>query len=559
MNNVGDIMAIMYPKVLVEESILSTAEIFIYKKFKEKLNDNWIIIHSMNWISDGHIGQSQGECDFLIINKEYGVIVLEVKGGKISASNGTWYSINSNNEKNEIKDPEKEANNSKFILLNRFRKEKIRSYITCALCFPDTDISKAFLPTSISKEIILDINSFEDIEANLIRIFKYRMKLESFSPYRIIESDFNKILKITMPNVKGEEVLGSKIQNINMKFLKLNEEQDLCFSQLEDNNIISINGHAGTGKTVLAMNKAFKDSKNGKKVLYICYNELLKEKITKESNNEFDVFNIYGFAEYYLKKYDKNSYEKFQEDADYDEMISTFLKIVKHNKDIKYDTVLVDEGQDFRKEWIEAVKCLINENSTLCIFYDEAQMLYEKFGLDDISYLKIGVKYKLKRNMRNTDEICLSSLKCIGLNRNDVILSGVKGDKPQVVYMESNIQFEDKIKELITKFNNDKISEDNITFLIMEAKKKIYYKNKIKKYTKSTVESVRKFKGLENDIIIIPDLKSNFLTDKTIKKLLYVAMSRARCKVIVMIDLDDLSRKQIADFKKKVNEVMDGE
>lgn len=552
-------MAIMYPKVLVEESILSTAEIFIYKKFKEKLNDNWIIIHSMNWISDGHIGQSQGECDFLIINKEYGVIVLEVKGGKISASNGTWYSINSNNEKNEIKDPEKEANNSKFILLNRFRKEKIRSYITCALCFPDTDISKAFLPTSISKEIILDINSFEDIEANLIRIFKYRMKLESFSPYRIIESDFNKILKITMPNVKGEEVLGPKIQNINMKFLKLNEEQDLCFSQLEDNNIISINGHAGTGKTVLAMNKAFKDSKNGKKVLYICYNELLKEKITKESNNEFDVFNIYGFAEYYLKKYDKNSYEKFQEDADYDEMISTFLKIVKHNKDIKYDTVLVDEGQDFRKEWIEAVKCLINENSTLCIFYDEAQMLYEKFGLDDISYLKIGVKYKLKRNMRNTDEICLSSLKCIGLNRNDVILSGVKGDKPQVVYMESNIQFEDKIKELITKFNNDKISEDNITFLIMEAKKKIYYKNKIKKYTKSTVESVRKFKGLENDIIIIPDLKSNFLTDKTIKKLLYVAMSRARCKVIVMIDLDDLSRKQIADFKKKVNEVMDGE
>ena len=125
--------------------------------------------------------------------------------------------------------------------------------------------------------------------------------------------------------------------------------------------------------------------------------------------------------------------------------------------------------------------------------------------------------------------------------------------------MESNIQFEDKIKELITKFNNDKISEDNITFLIMEAKKKIYYKNKIKKYTKSTVESVRKFKGLENNIIIIPDLKSNFLTDKTIKKLLYVAMSRARFKVIVMIDLDNLSRKQIVDFKKKVNEVMDAE
>ena len=64
---------------------------------------------------------------------------------------------------------------------------------------------------------------------------------------------------------------------------------------------------------------------------------------------------------------------------------------------------------------------------------------------------------------------------------------------------------------------------------------------------------------IENNIIIIPDFKSNFLTDKTIKKLLYVAMSRVRFKVIVMIDLDNLSRKQIVDFKKKVNEVMDAE
>ena len=125
--------------------------------------------------------------------------------------------------------------------------------------------------------------------------------------------------------------------------------------------------------------------------------------------------------------------------------------------------------------------------------------------------------------------------------------------------MENSIQFEEKIKKLITEFRNNKISDDNITFLIMEAKKKMNYKKKIRKYTNSTVESVRKFKGLENNIIIIPDLKSNFLTDKTIKKLLYVAMSRARFKVIVMIDLDNLSRKQIVDFKKKVNEVMDAE
>ena len=80
------------------------------------------------------------------------------------------------------------------------------------------------------------------------------------------------------------------------------------------------------------------------------------------------------------------------------------------------------------------------------------------------------------------------------------------------------------------------------------------YKNKIKKYSKATVESIRRYKGLENDIIIIPDLNSEFLNDEETKKLLYVAISRARCEVILIVNIETLSRKQASDFKKKINE-----
>ena len=208
-----------------------------------------------------------------------------------------------------------------------------------------------------------------------------------------------------------------------------------------------------------------------------------------------------------------------------------------------------------KKEWIDSIKYILNEEGSLCIFYDEAQMLYEKYGIKDISYLKVGTKYTLKRNMRNTDEICLSSLNIAGIDKNNVILSGISGVKPKVIYADNSLEIEDKIKDIVLNLKNiEKIEDDNITFLILEAKKKLIYKKKIKKYSKATVESIRRYKGLENDIIVIPDLNSDFLKDEEVKKLLYVAISRARCEVILIINIETLSRKQASHFKRELNE-----
>jgi len=41
---------------------------------------------------------------------------------------------------------------------------------------------------------------------------------------------------------------------------------------------------------------------------------------------------------------------------------------------------------------------------------------------------------------------------------------------------------------------------------------------------------------------------------KKLKKLLYVAISRARCEVILIVNIETLSRKQASDFKRRINE-----
>lgn len=97
----------------------------------------------------------------------------------------------------------------------------------------------------------------------------------------------------------------------------------------------------------MAIKKALKDSENNKRVLYVCFNTMLFEKVKEESDNQFQVYGIYNFAEEYLRIYHENYYNEFQEDCDYDKMMNNYLKTCpenKSNKKMMFDTILVDEG-----------------------------------------------------------------------------------------------------------------------------------------------------------------------------------------------------------------------
>lgn len=547
----------MLPLELVEGDYLSESERKVFYELKDKLSDEWTVIYSLRWVTDNalSLNQSNGECDFIILNPNYGILILEVKGGIINCLNGEWTSIDKNNVRNFIKDPEKQVNASKYEIIAQLRKEKIYPFVTTAIWFPDVILEKIRLPLSMPKEIVLDMNSFNNLEEKIINIYRYRAEKENFNINILSLSEDNKVKQILSPTIKSKASLNIKSQNLNLKYIELNEEQAKCFEQLEDNQFISIKGHAGTGKTVLAVQKALKDSKNNKKVLYVCFNTMLFEKVKEEADNKFEVYGIYNFAEEYLRIYHENYYNEFQEDCDYDKMMDNYLKTCQENKSNKkmmFDTILVDEGQDFREPWFKSLYNFLNDDGSLYVFYDELQMLYEKFGHNNIAFLDIGVRYNLKRNMRNTDEICLSSLKVIGLDESKIMLKGIRGLQPEIIFAETKLDINEKLKYVFMNLKKQQIGEEKITTLIVNPREKAKYMKSIKMYSNALVESVRKYKGLENDIIIIPDLNEDFLQDDETKKLLYVAMSRARIHVILIINTENMNRKQRIVFKRDI-------
>ncbi|MBU1746438.1 MAG: NERD domain-containing protein [Chloroflexi bacterium] len=76
-------MARMYPTIL-DPDTKSPAERRLYEAFAREMGEEWVVFHHVPWIGNDDRGQPcDGETDFVVAHPNLGVLVVEVKGGRI--------------------------------------------------------------------------------------------------------------------------------------------------------------------------------------------------------------------------------------------------------------------------------------------------------------------------------------------------------------------------------------------------------------------------------------------------------------------------------------------
>ena len=74
----------------------------------KSLPASYVVMHSLPWVNpardDIDAPAREGEADFLILHRQYGLLILEVKGGEITLKGRLWYRHVKANLK-PIKDP----------------------------------------------------------------------------------------------------------------------------------------------------------------------------------------------------------------------------------------------------------------------------------------------------------------------------------------------------------------------------------------------------------------------------------------------------------------------
>lgn len=530
----------------------------------EKLPDEYYVVHSFQISKvkeDNSIFDS--EADFVIFHRNKGILCIEAKATQVLYRNGEW--TYGNGKAMHSGGPFAQARRNMYAIRDYMREHDMENIIdNCkflnAVWFPlvsESYIRGLHLPSEASPNLVLTEEALYDPEPYLDKIFSIseRGKTETTINEKMAARIVNEIL---CPQFDIAPTASFDTDTKHIIFHRLLKEQASVLNFLEEQKTAIINGAAGTGKTLVAVEKAKRHALRGEKVLFLCFNTQLKNHLAENYANENIDFNtIAGFA-CRLCHTPQPEYDT----------LNSVLMTMWENDSFPYQHVIVDEGQDFGMENIEesdildTLKTIIEdtkENGSFYVFYDKLQLIQARklpgFLAD------ADCKLTLYRNCRNTENIAKTSLRPISERSPKLMENCIVGVPAKMHFCSSADSVLGAIDETIDNLYADGIR--NIVILTCKTENDSiltpYLVNGQYPTGKNVIRftTCRKFKGLEADAVILVDLEENTFIGNGGQNVFryYVGTSRARLRLDIFTLMDDSNCLSVLESFGKTEKV----
>lgn len=417
-------MARMIPQLNEEQlrAFPSRAEARFYEACRDGLPENLMVIYSANWIYRDVTGRlNEGEADFTVLSPQGGVLAVEVKGGGIAfdATTGAWHSVDRNGNQNAIKDPFKQASKERHALLDQITGHALwrqwtgaRLTIGHAVMLPDIVDPTPLLGPDRQREIVGVNADIQNVAQWYDRVMRFWRQSNDDAlgakGVRLIED-------ILCKSIEVRPVLRAAVDDAERQRIRLTANQAKVFRVIGGRRRAVVSGGAGTGKTVLAVEKAKALASAGLSILLLCYNRPLADSLALGLKDvpliqaqSYHQLCDQRIRQAHLKGQDilKEAVEAYPGTGDkhrFDVQMPYALALSADVLDERFDAVVVDEAQDFSDEYWLGVEMLLRdqENGHLYIFIDENQALYPRRA-------KLPVEdepFYLTNNCRNTAPI----------------------------------------------------------------------------------------------------------------------------------------------------------
>jgi len=558
-------MANCLPPVELAQSE-SSAELKLLEAFNSQLSDDFTVMHSVAWIAKPRRGGPRdGECDFLIVHPRFGLLVLEVKGGRVLLDYGNqkWTSVDRKDKQHPIKNPFEQAKNGKYSILEKLRENPawlrlgIRRFnIGHAAFFPGIGNGDQLRGPDAPLEIIGDRNDMDSLQQWVSHALTYwgrnDDRLEDLGKRGV-----DAIVDTFARRVSTRPLLSARLQDEERERIALTERQAQILDILQRQRRVMIAGGAGTGKTLIAREKAIRSANEGLRTLFICFNrplaDFLREQCADVSN--LDVASFHQVCSAWASRAKKEIARDFLAEArrdypranEFDHIMPIALANSIDALGPKYDAIVVDEAQDFGDDFWLPVEMLLNdlEQGLLYVFLDENQDIYHRSGSIPIS----SEPMVLDQNCRNTGAVHRAAYKHYrGVEVTPSPIEGVEVTTLPASRIDSQAK---SIGSLITKLIADEqVPPHSIAVLLCDNRAKAGFEEALRalpipkpaRFGKLedfgpnvvAVDTVARFKGLERDVIILWAFDD--LSEEHDRETFYVGMSRAKSSLYLCGD-----------------------
>ena len=397
----GADVARMIPQLTEEQlkAFPSRAEARFYEACRDRLPEDIVVIYSANWIYRDARGRlNEGEADFTILSPQTGLLAVEVKGGGVSfdAATGAWHSVDRNGKLNAIKDPFKQASRERHALLDQITGHASwrqwtgsRFTIGHAVMLPDIGDPSPLIGPDRQRELV-GVNA--DIQ-NVAQWYDRVMRFWSHANDDALGAKGVRLIEdILCKSIEVRPVLRAAVDDAEQQRIRLTANQAKVFRVIGGRRRAVVSGGAGTGKTVLALEKAKALASAGLKVLLLCYNRPLADSLAISLKDELliQAQSYHQLCDQRIRQAHQKGHDILKEAVEaypgtgdqhhFDVLMPYALALSADVLEERFDALVVDEAQDFSDEYWLGVEMLLRdqENSHLYIFIDENQVLYPR-------------------------------------------------------------------------------------------------------------------------------------------------------------------------------------
>ncbi|MGN6268460.1 MAG: AAA family ATPase [Sphingomonas sp.] len=539
-----------------------SAEVQVYDAIAgDPLLEGFLVLYSCEWVDhfDGLL--RDGEADFVLAHPDVGYLVIEVKGGRVSrrVADGKWTTKDRHGDIHVISNPIAQALKSKKVILEALRRRWPKAgptpfiWARHGVVFPHS--SRPRTPTAMGAAAPPELLAFKEdmpkLGAYLFRMLAWSREGATERPGGLGVTGIGLLEDFYGRDVDLSPRLKALVDDSEAEILELTLTQCRYLDFLATTQHALIEGGAGTGKTTLAVERARRAAEAGRSVLLLCFNRPLALYIARELSTS--PASVATFHEFCGRMCASVGMDVDAARTGCDERTFWQKRLPELLADVgleqppeAYDDLIIDEGQDFRGEWVEALRLFLRPGASVFVFRDDFQNIY---GGADVAEA-LGVKpMPLNENVRNTQEIFTAGSRFRRGSEQRCL--GPRGESVRWVECPAGGAARSVERELNRLIASEGFAPEDVAVLTggsVEAGAFAIETLGQHRFTSADAptagmvvrDSVRRFKGLDRPVVVLCEMDRESEED-----IAYVALTRAKSLLVVVgngTTLDRLGR-----------------
>ena len=528
----------------------------VFERIERDLDDdNWVVLHSLGLVHHDH--KLWGEIDFALLTTR-GIFVIEVKGGKVSCKDGKWIHEMAGRDpyvRNES--PWRQAKDAMFALqkeIKRLAPDLGNLLFGYGVVMPHEVF--ATVGPEIEAGVLLDKRNFRrnlgfyigDLQRFWETTYHERHGDVPRPPTPV---EIKRLRQILRPDIDATFSLGSYLNGLEEELIQLTNQQVKVSRRMAANPRSIVRGRAGTGKTVLAVERARQLASEGLSVLYLCYNQLLARHVetglrTDSVGSRIRVSHAHALYRKIIESAGLSGELASADDGSQEFYAITFPAIFVEaallTEPAQVDVLVIDEGQDLLTlGHLDAFDLLLRDGlrrGRWHIFLDPLQNIYGKFTED--AELQLGesgyTADDLFENCRNTRMVATQTSIISGIEM--AIEGAIPGPNCECVFYRDRDDFLMKLNRVVSELLGSDVPPKDIIALSPRrlanslladvttvgglALRPIADAGENRVLSFSTMQA---FKGLERRVVLAIDLH---IENEALSMLHYCGLSRAQ-------------------------------